>query len=99
MTEARLERQSPGQYALVGELSFASVPGLVGLGVSLFDGVDAASLDLSQVDRSDSAGLALLVSWVRLARQQGKQLSLVQIPPQLLGMARVSGVDHILSLD
>ena len=98
MSEARLDRQAAGQFALVGELSFASVPGLVALGTSLFDDVNEARLDLSQVERSDSAGLALLVSWVMMARQQGKRLSFEQIPSQLLGMARVSGVDHILSL-
>ena len=98
MSEARLDRQAPGRFALVGELSFVSVPGLVELGASLFEDGDEARLDLSQVERSDSAGLALLVSWVRTARQQGKQLNFEQIPSQLLGMARVSGVDHILSL-
>ena len=97
MSEARLDRKASGEFALVGDLSFASVPGLVGLGASLFEGVDASRLDLSQVARSDSAGLALLVSWVRLARQQGKQLRFEQIPSQLLGMARVSGVDHLLT--
>lgn len=97
MSEARLDRKAPGEFALVGDLSFVSVPGLVESGDSLFSHGDAARLDLSQVARSDSAGLALLVSWVRLARQQGKQLRFEQVPSQLLGMARVSGVDHLLS--
>lgn len=99
MKAGQLNRQAPGQFSLAGELSFATVPQLVEAGESLFEGVDQVSVDLTNVGRSDSAGLALLVSWIRLARQQGKQLSFHQIPEQLLGLARVSGVDHILPLD
>ncbi len=99
MTVDQLTRQAPGQFSLAGELSFATVPDLAEAGESLFEGVDQVSVDLTEVDRSDSAGLALLVSWTRQARQQGKQLSFHQIPEQLLGLARVSGVDHILPLD
>ena len=96
MSEARLDRKAPGEFALVGDLSFVSVPGLVESGDLLFSDGGSVRLDLSQVARGDSAGLALLVSWVRLARQQGRQLHFGQVPSQLLGMARVSGVDRLL---
>ena len=99
MNGARLQCQAAGQFSLSGELSFASVPELVEAGEQLFDSVDVISVDLADVGRSDSAGLALLVSWVRQARQLDKRLSFQHVPAQLLGLARVSGVDHILPLD
>jgi len=99
MSQARLQSQSPGEFSLTGDLSFETVPGLVASGRQLFSGADEVRLNLAGVGRSDSAGLALLVSWLRLARQQGKQLSLQEIPQQLIGLARVSGVEHILAVD
>lgn len=98
MSAGQLQRQAPGQFALSGELSFTTVPELVEAGEQLFDGGDEVSVDLSGVDRSDSAGLALLVSWMRLARRRSKQLNFYGVPEQLLGLARVAGVARLLSL-
>ncbi|HFD86303.1 MAG TPA: STAS domain-containing protein [Gammaproteobacteria bacterium] len=99
MTQGQLLRQSAGQFSLAGDLSFETVPQLVDVGAQLFQAEDQVCIDLAQVGRSDSAGLALLVSWLRLARQQGKRLYFRQVPAQLLGLARVSGVERILSLE
>lgn len=99
MNAGQLQRRAPGEFSLSGELSFATVPELVQAGEQLFEAADEVSVDLAGVGRSDSAGLALLVSWIRLARQRGKQLNFHSIPEQLLGMARVSGVAQLLSLE
>ena len=99
MSQGQLLCQSSGQFSLTGDLSFETVPQLVDAGAQLFQAGDQVCIDLAQIGRSDSAGLALLMSWLRLARQSGKQLSFQQVPPQLLGLARVSGVEHILSLE
>ena len=96
MSQGQLLYQASGQFSLAGDLSFETVPQLVNAGVQLFQSGDQVSVDMSRVGRSDSAGLALLVSWVRLARQHNKRLSFLQMPSQLLGLARVSGVEHIL---
>ena len=96
MSKAELQCQSPGQFSLVGELSFETVPGLVSAGEQLFQSAGEVWLDLSQLERSDSAGLALLVNWLRQARNRQCQLSFQQVPGQLLGLARVSGVDQLL---
>jgi len=99
VSQGQLLCQSSGQFSLAGDLSFETVPQLVDAGAQLFQADGQVCIDLAQVGRSDSAGLALLVSWLRLARQQGKRLSFRQVPPQLLGLARVSGVEHILLLE
>jgi len=95
----QLQRNAPGEFQLSGELTFATVPALSRAGEQLFEAGDAVSVDLAGVGRSDSAGLALLVSWIRLARRHHKQLSFHSIPEQLQGLARVSGVDELLALD
>lgn len=99
MSQGQLLCQSAGQFSLAGDLSFETVPQLVDVGAQLFQAGDQVCIDLAQVGRSDSAGLALLMSWLRLARQQGMHLRFRQVPAQLLGLAQVSGVEHILSLE
>jgi len=50
------------------------------------------------VQRSDRAGLALLVEWLREARQTGQSVRFFNMPAQMLAMARVSGLDQVLPL-
>jgi phospholipid transport system transporter-binding protein len=99
VSAGQLQRSAPGEFRLSGELSFATVPALVKAGGQLFEGSETVSVDLAGVGRSDSAGLALLVSWIRLARHHSKQLEFHSLPEQLQGLARVSGVARLLSLD
>ncbi len=96
MSRAELQCQSPGNFSLVGELSFETVPGLVSAGEQLFQSTGEVLLDLSRLERSDSAGLALLVNWLRQARHKQCKLSFRQVPEQLMRLARVSAVDQLL---
>lgn len=97
MSDVRLEQQAAGCSRLVGPLTFDSVPLLFEQGRQLFANGGSVELDLASVERSDSAGLALLVSWVRLAKQQGATITFRNIPEQLQGLARVGGVEQILA--
>ena len=91
----------PGDAAalrVAGELNFATVPLLLEQGNALLAGRAGArvSLDLREVTRGDSAGLALLIEWMRTARRQGSAIEFRNIPPQMLAIARVSGLDDVL---
>ena len=99
MTEARLEASSPGHYRLAGELNFDSVPALAGRSGELFREPGEVRVSLADVTRADSAGLALLVDWLREARRRGRRIAFTHVPAQLLALARVSGVDELLPLD
>ena len=90
---------SEGRFQLAGELSFASVPQIYAQGHTLLaDRAATLVLDLSSVERTDSAGLALLVEWLRQARHQRKDLRFQNIPAQLLAIAKASGLENILPL-
>ncbi len=58
----------------------------------------AVAVDLREVERSDSAGVALLVAWMRSARQAQRDIRFLNMPSQMLNIARVSGLDAILPL-
>ncbi len=88
-----------GHFQLAGDLSFATVPQVYLEGDTLFGSSEATLvLDLSRVERTDSAGLALLVEWLRQARRQSKDLRFQAIPQQLLAIAKASGVEAVLPL-
>lgn len=99
MSEPRLEKMDAGGFRLTGPLTFDTVPQLVQQGRQLFANGKSVELDLAAVERSDSAGLALLVSWVRLAQRQGSEIAFLNVPEQLLGLARVGGVEQILAFE
>jgi len=98
VSDAEITQASGGRLAIRGELTFASVPVLWEDCCSRFSGSDELDIDLSGVQRSDSAGLALLVECVRNAHQTGKSIRFFNIPAQMLAIARVSSLDQVLPL-
>ena len=88
-----------GVIQVSGELDAATVPTLLGEATVLFQQAgEQVCVDLAEVSRADSSGLALLIDWMRSARQQHQQLSFRRLPDQLLEMARVSGIETLLPL-
>lgn len=96
--DARLEAVAAGRLKLVGELSFRSVPELLETSLEMIREVPEITVDLADVERSDSAGVALLVEWMREVRRQGKSITYLNIPSQMLAIARVSSLDTVLPL-
>lgn len=95
MTQVRDE--GFGTWRIEGDLSFATVPAL--LADIEQRGVLPLEIDLSNVTRSDSAGLALLVELVGRAWQQDRTLCLRNFPAQLASLAEISGVQELLKAE
>ena len=95
----QISPQSDGGFSISGELVFGTVPDLVANSRAMFD-ADGGTLaiDLAHVSRADSAGLALLIEWRRLARQRDKAIVFKNVPPQMIAIAKVSGIDVLLGL-
>lgn len=87
---------SSKQILISGELTFATVNSLLTEVKSLVASQPSLDVDLSDVTRSDSAGLALLVHWMRAAKQAKKPLIFHQIPAQMMAIASASGLDELL---
>ena len=91
--------QDEGCYFVEGELIFDTVVQLSDKAKGFFSGATGAVvIDLSGVTRTDSAGLALVVDWMRNARSAGLTVSFRQVPEQLLAIARVSRFDKLIPL-
>lgn len=100
MAEAtRIEAVGSGRFRVEGDLTFATVSRALGEGQRLFEGAgETIAVDLAGVARADSAGLALLVEWLRTARGGGREIRFEHVPRQMMEMARVSSLDDILPL-
>lgn len=98
MSKASIQVGENGRLEIHGDLSFDSVPWLWNQCRARFSERDELDIDLSQVERSDSAGVALLVECLRLAHQSGKTIRFFNIPAQMLAIARVSSLDQVLPL-
>ena len=98
MSVAALVDNGAGSWLLQGELDFESVPALLRHAGARMLGKERLEVDLKAVTRADSAGLALLVEWLRESETAGNDIVFINVPPQLLSIARVCGLDEILSL-
>lgn len=78
-----------------GDLSFETVPQWWASLQAQFNSSEL-DLELSQVARADSAGLALLVAALSEAQKRRCTMQMKGAPAQLRQLARVSGVDHLL---
>ena len=98
MVAAQLKISDSGTVSIVGTLSFENVTSLLDESARVFDGESKLQFDLQAVDKSDSAGLALLVEWMSLATKKGQSVSFVNLPKQMLDIASVSGLNEVLPL-
>lgn len=96
MTTVCIDPQGDGGYLLSGELTFTTVPDTWNHSGNLFAGVGPLVFDFAGITRSDSAALALLLEWIRVARRQGREIHYHNLPDQLLAVADVSGMKGIL---
>ena len=96
-SELRLQINNDGRYSLPEALTFATTPRLYLQTGEMFNTpLPRLTFDLAGVTRVDSAGLALLLEWLREARRRGKEIRFQNIPGQLAAIAKVSGLNDIL---
>ncbi len=99
MSAPRITQQDPNHYAVEGELIIATVPTIL---QSLIDRLppdgSEAHIDLAGVTRTDSAGLALMMEWLRQARARDIHIQFHNLPTQLRDIARISDLLPILPL-
>jgi phospholipid transport system transporter-binding protein len=88
---------SEGVYRLEAALTFASVAGLRDQGLKIIEAQSQGlTLDLKAVPAVDSAGLALLIDWLREARARSRALKYSEPSAALLSLARLSDVEKLI---
>ena len=98
MSGAVLVSRGEAGFALEGVLDFDSVASLLAEGERMLTGSGRLDLDLGAVREANSAGLALLLEWLDLARQRRLELRLHNLPDSLKRLAALANVDDFLML-
>lgn len=97
MSEFRLALESEsGLCRLSGPLGFATAAGAHAQLQRCLGTGESIRIDCSGLERIDSAGLAVLLDLVALAQAQDAKLRYVALPPTVLRLARLSGVEGLL---
>lgn len=96
MTAPVLRPVGPGQLSLSGSLVFATAGEILATSRDLFTGGSGISIDLDGVTDVDSAGLALLLEWLRWGQAESRSVHFTSLPDKLLAIARLSGVEEML---
>jgi phospholipid transport system transporter-binding protein len=96
MAKAKIESLGGGRFRLAGVLDAATVTDLFKQSHARFAGLQTVEIDLGGVAESDSAGLALLIEWLRLGRRNNQQVKFLNIPSQITAIASISEVDELL---
>ncbi|MEO8739825.1 MAG: STAS domain-containing protein [Casimicrobiaceae bacterium] len=53
-------------------------------------------IDLTAVDRVDSAGVALMLAWTRRGATEGSKLAFVGVPESMRSLVTLYGVEELL---
>jgi phospholipid transport system transporter-binding protein len=94
---ARLEALGDGRFKVFGALNAETVTELLKDSEAAFQAATALDIDLADVPEGDSAGLALLIEWLRLAKRRQQTIHFKNVPPQIAALARISEVENLLN--
>ena len=93
---ARLESLGAGRFRVSGVLDASTAREVLEQSEARFQQFKALDVDLGGVGESDSAGLALLIEWLRRAKQSGKEIHFANLPAQIEALARISEVEDLI---
>ena len=80
-----------------GRLDFETARDTLGRVSAAIEGAPSALVvDLAGVTRANSAGLALMIEWLGVARRAGREVRFANVPEGLRQLARVCQVDRML---
>lgn len=85
-------------FMVSGEMTLESAKLALVESKGVFDAVNDIEIDLQHVTQADSAGLALLLDWMRTAQKAKKPISFKHLPEQMNAIAKASGLDELLPL-
>lgn len=82
-----------------GALTFQTAADARNAGVQAIESVESSEIqvDCGGVTESDSAGLAVLLDWLALARSRKVPLRFVGLPDRLFAISQISEIEGLLA--
>lgn len=95
--DATIAEDGAGTVRVAGPVTYGTVAALLVASRPLLANRPEVTIDLGGTTTIDSAGLALLIEWLRQARSAGQRLHFARLPEKLLAIARLSDVEGLLT--
>jgi len=95
--DCQIQDLGEGRFAVHGVLGFETVTKVLEVSKTMFSEYSIIEVDFSNVERSDSAGLALLIEWVNWAKHYVREISYKNIPEEIRSIAEISEVEWMLA--
>ncbi|OQK17118.1 hypothetical protein AU255_04245 [Methyloprofundus sedimenti] len=86
---------SKANYIIKGDLTFSTIDKTTMKVLNFQQSASIINIDLKQLGKIDSAGLALLIEWIKFARSYQTELRFENIPAQLSALAKLSDISEI----
>ena len=96
MSDFGLTDLGNGRFALSGDMSLDTAERILQTSEEMFSQYTQIEVDLSAVEHSDSAGLALLLEWITWANHTVREIRFLGMPERVLAIAQTTEVDHLL---
>jgi phospholipid transport system transporter-binding protein len=93
MSLLKIVDKGAGHFLVDGDLTFATIDKRTVKSLAFLSSHKDNTIDLGQVGNTDSAGLALMIEWIKYCRAKRTQVRFSNVPKQLLSLARLSGFD------
>lgn len=93
MNNLEIIDEGGGHLTVQGDLTFSTIGKDAIKSLAFLSLTKPVTIDLGHVSNTDSAGLALMIEWIKHARAHRTPLSFKKIPKQLLNLAKLSGLD------
>ena len=97
MSRFKLEDLGEGRFALSGDMTFDTAERILMASEEPFEQHTRIEVDLSGVENSDSAGLALLLEWITWANHTVREIRYKAMPERVLAIAKTTEVEPLLT--
>jgi phospholipid transport system transporter-binding protein len=99
VTDADVLDLGSGNVQVRGALTFATARRVRAAAIRLLAdrGGPSLTVDCAAVTASDSAGLAVILDWLALAKHQSRSIRFLNLPAPIRAVAHISEVESLLS--
>ena len=99
MSSVKVKQASVKSLVIEGDLTFSTIDEHTAKIMANLLTPHDITVDLRQVEESDSAGLALIIEWLKIARSRNIILVFTNVPEQLQALAFLSGFESLFQSD
>jgi len=96
MADFEIKDLGDGCFTVRGEMTFETAGQLLRDSEKLFEEHTRIEMDLGGVEKTDSAGLALMLEWITWANHTVREIRFTNVPAKLDAIAKTTEVDHLL---